>query len=164
MKFWFDCEFQEDGTIIDLISIGFVAENGATYYAESAEYDRSKATPWLQENVIPKLWRSWLPKKTIAEDLRAFLGEEPEIWGWYGSYDWVCLAQLYGTMMDLPTSWPMFQRETMNMMTPEIEDAIKTQYPRTEKECHHALLDAMWQKEAWYLAHNMTVAAQTNDN
>ena len=43
MKFWFDTEFIEDGKTIDLISIGIVAEDGRTFYAESleCEYDRA---------------------------------------------------------------------------------------------------------------------------
>ena len=55
MKYWFDTEFIEDGETIDLMSIGVIAEDGARYYAELEECDLSKASEWVQENVIPHL-------------------------------------------------------------------------------------------------------------
>jgi len=143
MKYWFDCEFHEDGTTIDLISIGFVDEVGQAYYAETEEYDKSRAFPWLKENVLPLLDGRTSSKDQIALELKTYLGEWPEIWGWYGSYDWVCLCQLYGTMMDLPEKWPMYQRETMNLVT------SKTVLPPRNSVEHHALNDAIWQKEVW---------------
>ena len=39
MRICFDTEFIEDGRTIDLLSIGLVREDGATYYAEPAEAD-----------------------------------------------------------------------------------------------------------------------------
>lgn len=143
MKYWFDFEFEDNGKTIEPISVGFAAENGALYYAEFDEYDRDSAPIWLQENVIPKLDGVILYKSTIAKNLIEFLGDSPEIWGWFGSYDWVALCQIYGTMMDLPKGWPMFQRETMNYVTSK-EQII----PRTTP-VHHALKDAIWQKKMW---------------
>lgn len=53
----YDTEFLEDGSTIDLISIGIVADDGREYYAVNSEmdYDRIKREPWLCENVIPHL-------------------------------------------------------------------------------------------------------------
>ena len=42
MKYWIDTEFIAIPYIIDLISIGLVAEDGREFYAESSEVDWSK--------------------------------------------------------------------------------------------------------------------------
>ena len=55
MKFFYDCEFIEDGETIDLLSIGMVAENGDELYLVSTECDTSRANPWVQRNVLGAL-------------------------------------------------------------------------------------------------------------
>ena len=57
MRFYYDTEFIEDGSTIDLVSIGIVAEDGRELYAVSSEFDQRKllANPWLVENVWPSL-------------------------------------------------------------------------------------------------------------
>lgn len=52
MKYFLDTEFIEDGTTIDLISIGIVSESNRRYYAINAECDYSKANDWVLENVL----------------------------------------------------------------------------------------------------------------
>ena len=65
MRFFYDCEFIEDGTTIELVSIGVVGEDGREFYAVSTEFDASRAGAWVRANVLPKLpspadraWRS----------------------------------------------------------------------------------------------------------
>ncbi|QFG13491.1 Rnase H [Gordonia phage Powerball] len=58
MKFWYDTEFLEDGKTIELISIGIVAENEATYYAVNSEMPDDKAMgndEWMCKNVVAHL-------------------------------------------------------------------------------------------------------------
>lgn len=113
MKIYFDTEFIEDGHTIDLLSIGLVREDGEEYYAESVEADRSRASLWVEENVLPSLSAiSVRPRAQIAREIREFVGPKPEFWAWYADYDWVALCQLYGTMMDLPVGWPMYTAGT----------------------------------------------------
>jgi len=135
----FDTEFIEDGRTIDLISIGLVRIDGAEFYAEAAECDLSKASPWVQENVLPHLTGKKRNKAQIARDIIDFAGIEPEFWAYYADYDWVALCQLYGTMMDLPKGWPMFCRDlrqiTADMPSPPMQHG--------ESE-HNALADARW--------------------
>jgi hypothetical protein len=50
-----DTEFIEDGSTIDLISIGIVCEDGREYYAQSVEFDHRKASEWVKENVLVHL-------------------------------------------------------------------------------------------------------------
>ncbi len=65
MKYFLDTEFIEGfhkpflgkrRHHIDLISIGIVAEDGREYQAISNEYRYKDADPWVQENVISKLY------------------------------------------------------------------------------------------------------------
>ena len=57
MRYWYDCEFLEDGRTIDLISIGIVAEDGREYYAVNNEVNWRRVAdhPSLMENVVPHL-------------------------------------------------------------------------------------------------------------
>lgn len=55
MNYFIDTEFIECPGSIDLISLGMVSENDRTLYFESKDYDESKASPWVVENVIQHL-------------------------------------------------------------------------------------------------------------
>jgi hypothetical protein len=147
MRIWFDTEFIEDGKTIDLISIGMVREDGATFYAENAECDYARASPWVKQFVIPQLrggQKLWY-RKDMAEYIVAFAGESPEFWGYYADYDWVVLCQLYGTMMDLPKGWPMFCLDIKQ----QAHLAGNPDLPVQTGGDHHALWDAKWTKTAW---------------
>jgi hypothetical protein len=147
MRLWFDTEFIEDGRTIDLLSIGVVREDGATYYAEPAETDRSRASEWVQANVLPWLDGPVVPRAVIAEQLVKFAGPEPEWWAYYADYDWVVLCQLFGTMMDLPKGWPMFCLD-LNQLAHEHGNPDLKQV-RLKGPEHNALADAMWCRNAW---------------
>lgn len=146
MKIWFDTEFIEDGKTIDLISIGMVREDGATYYAHSAEYDASKASQWVRENVLPHV--ADVPpirRYMIANDILAFAGEKPEFWAYYADYDWVALCQLYGTMMDLPEGWPMYCRDVKQLC----DQLGNPKLPKQSTAEHDALADAKWTRDTY---------------
>lgn len=147
MRVWFDTEFIEDGKTIDLISIGMVREDGATYYAENIECDLSKASPWVKKNVLMHLGSKSPPMRCymIANDIKAFAGEKPEFWAYYADYDWVVLCQLFGTMMDLPKGWPMYCRDVKQLC----DDRGNPELPKQVSQEHNALADAIWTKEAW---------------
>lgn len=55
MRYYIDTEFIEDGSTIELISIGIVSEDDRRYYAINSDCDLSKANDWVKENVISKL-------------------------------------------------------------------------------------------------------------
>lgn len=166
-KYFYDTEFCENGTTIDLISIGVVCEDGRTYYAISTEFDGGKANRWVKENVLIHLPKrnvnlsdpsisprvkeeslAWKPRKQIAADLFHFIrvdNEKPELWAYYGDYDHVALCQLYGTMMQLPSGWPMYTRDIKQLC----DDLGNPQLPEQGKGEHHALADALWNKAAY---------------
>ena len=136
----FDTEFIEDGRTIDLLSIGLVRDDGATYYAEPAETDRGRASEWVAANVLPHLTGPVKPRVQIANEIVAFVGPYPEFWAWYADYDWVALCQLFGTMMDLPPSWPMFCRDYRQVT----DGSTLPKQDAQDGPEHHALSDARW--------------------
>lgn len=150
MRFWFDTEFIEDGRTIDLISIGMVAEDGRDFYAENIHCDRSRASQWVVENVLSQLTMGrddprMMTRSQMREAIIEFAGDKPEFWAYYADYDWVALCQIFGTMMDLPSGWPMYCRDVKQLC----EDLGNPKLPEQTSAEHHALADARWTRQAW---------------
>lgn len=79
MKYFYDTEFHEDGSTIDLISIGIVAEDGREYYAvnSDADWDRIRKDDWLMVNVV-----SSLPTHSRGQvEKRQGFGQSGYLWG-----------------------------------------------------------------------------------
>ncbi len=175
MRFFYDCEFIEDGTTIDLVSIGIVDENGREFYAVSSEFDQAKlkANPFLVENVWPSLPRlntengrrcrcrhghldlghpDVRSREQIARGVLQFLLGEPqaepqeiELWAWFAAYDHVTLAQLWGPMIKLPPGVPQFTRDLK-------QEAARLGNPRLPEQAegvHNALADARHNVVRW---------------
>lgn len=149
----YDTEFIEDGSTIDLISIGMVDAAGYEFYAISTEFDASKASEWVQANVLTKLPpRSdpvWKSRAQIQREVYSYLirvHDDVELWADYGAYDHVALAQLFGTMMDLPDGVPMFTHELQQLW----EQAGQPPKPVNAGE-HNALDDARYGMALWRL-------------
>jgi len=169
MRVFYDTEFVDNGRIIDLISIGMVAEDGRKYYAVSSEMDMGAITRrhWLMENVVPHLpltrdgiyhpkpesapWGQFKldlkqtcvkPKFVIANEVRDFLREidNLELWAWYGAYDHVALAQLWGPMVALPPGVPMYTNDIKQFH----RQLGKPELPMQGDGEHNALVDAMY--------------------
>ena len=152
MKLFYDTEFLERGPAfpLELISLGVVAEDGRELYRANADFDPARATPWLRENVLPRLppagGPEWKSTAEIARDLRAFVGSEaPEWWGHFAAYDHVLLCQLFGDMTDLPAGWPYFTHDLEQLRgslgNPDL--------PPFAGRPHHALDEARWLRQAW---------------
>jgi len=97
-RFFYDTEFIEYPGCIDLISIGIVSEGtGELFYAISTEFDETKASDWVKDNVLSKLpprtHSSWSSRQGIKEAVLDFLSpseDSPiELWGYYADYDHV---------------------------------------------------------------------------
>jgi hypothetical protein len=152
VRFFYDCEFIEDGRTIDLVSIGAVDENGREFYAVSTEFDASRAIPWVRRNVLEKLpppadpaWRSLAQIRT---DLLAYLtvpGEDIELWAWMAGYDHVALCQLWGDMRSLPRVIPRFTHELRQRW----ECAGSPPLPAAPPDQHDALADARHNLARW---------------
>lgn len=160
MKVFMDWEFYENGRTIDPISVGLVAADGRELYMinESLNFRALLDVEFLRDHVAPHL-----PVKPYAEggpwdvshpDIDCVMSPiliagavynffletpDPEIWADHAAYDHVCLAQLFGRMIDMPKHIPW---QT---------DDIRTEWKRLGKpdlpkqfppEKHHALKDA----------------------
>lgn len=151
MKVYFDWEFLEDGHTIEPISLGMIREDGQEYYAElelgSALITRITQHEWLMANVWPHLTGDWKPRVQVAEEVRQFVGSKPEFWAYCSAYDWVCLNQLYGSMVDHPNNWPFYCNDLAQYAESNGVHR-RTQLPIIEGNQHNALDDARWCKAA----------------
>lgn len=177
MRFWYDTEFLEDGRTIELISIGIVAEDGREYYAVNADMPVKaiRENIWVRQNVWVHLplvgstrkleYRSLdrdsvlvREKRTIANEVRQFLTRHNgpvELWGYFSSYDHVVLAQLWGTMMQLPRGIPMWTNDVQQVAA---SMGLENSLPAQTGTAHNALDDARWTREAWrYLTGRRTL-------
>jgi 3'-5' exoribonuclease Rv2179c-like domain len=156
-RYFYDCEFIEDGRIIDLVSIGVVDEQGREFYAVSTEFDGSRAVPWVRRNVLHKLPSpgdpAWRSRERIREELYQFFvaplradpAERIELWAWYAAYDHVALAQLWGTMPALPRELPRFTKDLRQLW----DDRGRPPLPDAEADRHDALVDARHNLARW---------------
>lgn len=128
-------------------------------------HDRICKHQWLMENVVPGLplapepgWEAHgrlrsggffdldldsnvvMPKRMIRNTVREFLAATPdvELWAWYGAYDHVALAQLFGPMVDLPSGVPMWTNDVQQEWSRLGRPAL----PEQESALHNALDDA----------------------
>jgi hypothetical protein len=152
-KWFLDTEFSEDGKTIDLISLAVVSDDGREYYWESEEFAHGRCNDWVKANVLPHLRGGSFAtsRSVIASELaHAVLenDEQPEFWAYYADYDWVALCQLFGTMMDLPTGFPMYCRDLKQLM--DERGVAKTQLPAQAGTEHNALNDARWNRDAYH--------------
>lgn len=170
MRIFYDTEFIDDGRTIDLISIGMVREDGAELYAVSSEFNQTavRQNPWLMENVwsslpiqknqpgyrgIDKLDLNHpdvRPRAQIARLVEDFIlgpdhhtsNELPyvELWAYYSAYDHVALAQLWGSMINLPEGIPMQSDDIVTAA--KLAGLTPKSLPKQADGHHNALADA----------------------
>ena len=151
-RIFYDTEFIEDGTTIELVSLGAVDEQGREFYAVSRGFDPMRAGPWVQKNVLDKLPPSsdpaWRSRLAIREAFFEFVtaGEgDVELWAWYAAYDHVAVAQLWGAMPALPRALPRFTRDLRQRW----EDVGSPALPKPPADAHDALADARHNLRRW---------------
>lgn len=167
MKYFLDTEFIETGFSLQLVSIGIVAEDGRTFYAENSSFDERLADEWVRENVLSRLqWWDWYKSKnhfflqtasgsvevfgtithirSILLDFLTIDDDPPEFWGYYADYDWVVFCWIFGRMGDLPKGFPMYCRDIKQLL----DESGKNKIPDPLNE-HNALDDAIWNKELY---------------
>lgn len=157
-RYFYDCEFIEDGRMVDLVSIGVVDEHGREFYAVSTEFDESAAVPWVRRHVLTQLPSpgdsAWRDRRRIRDELWEFLvaplreqpGEQIELWAWFAAYDHVVLAQLWGAMPQLPREIPRFTKELRQLW----DDLGRPPLPEASGgRRHDALVDARHNLARW---------------
>jgi hypothetical protein len=99
----------------------------------------------------------------IAADLQALfvpagpwgaigMGEPCELWAWFGAYDHVALAQLFGRMIDFPPGVPMFTHELVQRWEECGHPIRPAQAAGTQ---HNALADARWDRALWMVCESV---------
>lgn len=69
----------------------------------------------------------------------------PEFWGYFPSYDWVLLCQLFGPMVDLPACFPHRPNDIAQLMRWfRVPKSVLPAMPTT----HNALDNARWNRDA----------------
>jgi hypothetical protein len=151
-RYFYDCEFIEDGQTIELVSIGVIAQDGREFYAVSTEFDPARASGWVRSHVLNKLPApadpAWRSRAAIRDELYAFLtapGVPVELWAWFAAYDHVALCQLWGAMPALPRPIPRFTRELRQRW----DDLGQPALPPKPDGTHDALVDARYNLARW---------------
>ena len=119
MKIFFDTEFTGLHQNTTLISIGCVAEDEKTFYAEFTDYDKTQVDDWIKDNIISNLrftkfeYGVTIENKNIemcgtrldvADKLKEWLEaySNCEMWSDCLAYDWVLFNHLYGHAFKIP--------------------------------------------------------------
>lgn len=162
MKVFFDTEFTGLHQNTSLISIGLIAEDGRTFYAELIDYDQHQVDEWLQKNVInnlivhPDRKHYYLVtdndaiykdnSATIKDRLEDWLSqfEEVEMWSDCLSYDWVLFNQLFGHAFNIPKNvyYIPFDICTLMKIKGVDPDINREEFAGIEGDKHNALHDA----------------------
>lgn len=87
-----------------------------------------------------------LPHDDIGPEILKFIGMDPKpkFWAYFADYDWVVFCQIFGNMMRLPETFPMFCRDLKQEM--KRLDIEKPSFVSTGPK-HNALADARWNLE-----------------
>ncbi len=104
MRYALDTEFIDTPSCSALISLGIVGEDGRCKYFQF-NYPRHEITPWLEKNVIANL-NPRLPTVIFSEAADGLIelmdGTKPQIWAYYGAYDWYWFCRIFGGLMNIP--------------------------------------------------------------
>lgn len=141
MRIFFDTEFLDTGEMPQLISLGAVRDDGQEFYAENAEFDWSKATPWLIANVKPHTLGYGIPLKEMRAGFQEFASLIPEFWAKFGTYDWFLVMHMMGGFWNLPSTWPQYFNEFQTLKL--LRDIRVWSSPVKQRRVHHALDDAL---------------------
>ena len=150
MEIFFDTEFTGLKKETTLISIGMIAADGKTFYAELSDYNKNQINEWLQTNVIDNLGNADFvgTKNEVALSIQEWLQQfdKVELWSDTLAYDWVLFCDLFGHAFNIPSNvyYIPFDISTLlksNGIDPDInrEEFAKI---KDASQKHNALWDA----------------------
>lgn len=129
MRVYFDTEFTGLHQHTTLISIGCVADDGATFYAELTDYDATQINDWLRKNVLAHLMLGdkGVPamvdrhhemrgtRQQVSAALRVWLTwqhwDRVEMWSDCLAYDWMLFCELFGGAFGIPQNTHYIPRD-----------------------------------------------------
>lgn len=168
-RYFYDWEFQEQQdsetglTTIFPISLGMVGDDGRELYLVNKTYSAweekglVRTSQWVKDNVLNYITdkdkeQCGYEFEEFGAIIQNFIEDTfegrvtdrryVELWGYFSAYDHVCLAQCFGSMMQLPDSIPMHTKDLKQLVGKE---RIRFN-PENE---HHALSDARWNRKVW---------------
>lgn len=166
-RFMYDTEFLEDGRTIDLLSFGMVCETSDEEFYHinrDADWRAAFEHDWIRENVLDSIrhqihvphdgrgiefelledYPVAITKQSMAFELMSYVernlpeNHTPEFWTYYGAYDLVAMAQIFGRLLDLPAFFPMHIMDIKQLAVMKGNPTL----PRQIKDKHNALADA----------------------
>ena len=155
IPYFFDFEFHDNGRMIEPISLGIVPLHGRQEQYIEFDFDERRVcreNPWVAQNVLPLL--TWRPQDRLSMDMAQLaildmvtppaFGHDVEFWAYNGSYDWVVMCQIFGSMTNLPKHFP---HHVMDLKQAYIQrgrpNGVK---PPKAATAHNALQDVRWNR------------------
>jgi len=161
MRVYFDTEFTGLHKHTTLISIGLIAENNHTFYAELTDYDETQVDNWLEDNVMNNLlfndyayikedYQTAMKGDTqaVKRELSKWLSqfEQVEMWSDCLSYDWVLFNHIFGHAFLIPDNvyYIPFDLCTLFKIKGIDPDVNREEFARmtSGEQKHNALWDA----------------------
>lgn len=169
----------------------YYAENLDVIGDRTGPLDRLRNHPWLMANVVPSLslpaqkliigdvnhWSDLITSShpvlkarwKIAAEVQQFFArhgapcrDDNQLRTWYGSYDHVSLAQLFGPMISLPPQIPMYTNDLKPIVDTLKRGNVVLDLPAQPADEHNALSDARWIAAAWNI-YDQYAAMQPED-
>lgn len=128
----------------------WLAENVVPFLHQPKKgcYWHSPTPEQIQQTIAEKCscWENPGPRKSryqLAQDIVEFMSPDshPKVWAYFGSYDWVVFAQIWGIMKNLPKGYPYYCRDLKQWMD---ELHVKKEDLPSQVNKHNALSDARW--------------------
>jgi hypothetical protein len=158
LRFFLDSEFNEHAKpyALDPISISLVPEEKAApdFYGVSSEFDPSKITPWLQDNVVKHLppEDERRTNAEIRDEMIDYLKTFPkadkvEIWAYNGATDQVVMANFFGGLTHMrqafnDAGFPRVEFRDMKELVRATGEKLPP--PENAHDCH---ADALWTRD-----------------
>lgn len=162
MNIYFDTEFTGLHQHTTLISIGCLADDGQTFYAECTDYDRTQVDDWIQTNVIDHLQLADRaaqngengtqingvvgPRAFVADQLRAWLSQFDQVTMVSDvlAYDWTLFCELFGGAFGVPSQVYYIPIDLASLFVAAgvDPDVNREAYAGMDGTKHHALHDA----------------------
>ena len=153
MKIFFDTEFTGLHKNTTLISLGMIAEDGRTFYAEFLDYDNLQIDDWIRDNVIVNLKyrtciENWCNENTenfecvgYSYKIRQWLKEWLEVYETVElvsdccHYDMVLFIDIFGDAFCIPSY--------VNPVCHDINQDIAKRFMITEREAFDLSREAL---------------------
>ncbi|MEL6592610.1 MAG: 3'-5' exoribonuclease [Bacteroidota bacterium] len=175
-KLFIDTEFTDLRQNAALISLGIVADDGKSFYAEFTDFSVEQASDYVRTDILPLLelrnqeegfvekqdgnWRMKGTRQMITAELKNFLAQFSQLICWldYTAYDWVLFCELFGGSFHLPSNLYYIPFDLMTLMVLKGEDpdqdrlafVAETWEAGEIPQRHHALWDARILRQAWH--------------